>query len=95
MKKEIMNLINGKEGTVRLGTMLYLHRYTKDCLGNQTDVLKLIFETGAIKDFYVSDVEIKSRDYNGVISEISDGVEKRFSEAGQKIAKDIRNGYLR
>ena len=44
MKKELLKILDSEDATFRLNNISYLHRWTKDALGNDVDRLELEFD---------------------------------------------------
>ena len=93
MKKEIMNLINANEGTVKLNNVSYLRRWTEDGLGNKVDKLVLEFDSVNGVRFNLFKNEITSRDYNGIIEECESITNAFFEEVASSLTSDLRAGY--
>lgn len=96
MKKEIMNLINGKReepAYFRLNNVSFLCRWTKDALGDDVDRLVLEFDNINDVNFSLYDREIKSRDYDGVIKECQKITEAFFKEVSRTLVSNMGAGY--
>ncbi|MBR4606342.1 MAG: hypothetical protein IKO41_08990 [Lachnospiraceae bacterium] len=93
LKTEIMDLLNGKEGMVRINNVSFLKRWTEDALGNPCDVLKLDFDTINDVNFGIYDTYVKSRDYDGIIEECAALTERFFAEVTERLCKDMKAGY--
>lgn len=91
MKKEIMELINSENASIRINKFLRLDRWKKDAIGNKVDKLEAIFSIQHISSRHF---EIKSRDYNGIIEEIQECQTKAFFEAAEEYNKQLKNGYI-
>lgn len=92
MKKEIMKLVNSPDGQLRINNVCTLRRWTRDGVGQTVDCLKLTFDT-------INGVEfsgwtaINSRDYDGIIDEISQATEAFFASVAETLVKELKNGY--
>ena len=94
MKKEIMNLINSKEGTYRLNNVSYLKRWTTlNAFNKEVDMLELKFDTINDVCFSIYDTTIKSRDYEGIIKECQIFTERFFNEVASTLCKNLGAGY--
>ncbi len=93
MKKEILNLINSKEGTYKLNNVSYLKRWTKTAIGEDVDMLELRFKNLNDVCFSIYDTEIKSRDYEGIIKECQMLTERYFNEVASTLCKNLGAGY--
>lgn len=96
MKKNIMNLINSEsdEGICfRLNNVSYLKRWTRDALGNDVDKLVLEFDNINNVNFSLYDKEIKSRDYDGIISECQQITETFFAKVSKTLVSNLKTGY--
>lgn len=92
IKKDIVKLINSESDTVKLNDISYLKRYRKDYLGNDVDVLQIVFR-------YVIGIkggkyyDISARDYDGVVAEIDKLTHEYLAECADEAVKNIANGY--
>lgn len=93
MKKEIMNLINSKEGTYRINNVSYLYRWTESALGEKVDRLTLEFDSINGVCFSICDCDIKSRDYDGIIKECSELTNRFFDEVSRTLTNNLKAGY--
>ena len=95
MKKEIMNIINNG-GTFKLNNAVSLVRELgeweiTETQSDKIDVLAVQIKVVGIKGWY--SVNIKSRDYDGIISEVNEAVKKAYSEAANNLCRDFKAGY--
>lgn len=92
-KSEFMEFIKGDypEGrNLELTPKHYLHRWTEDYFGNKCDKIELICEqTWSFENF-----EIKSREYEKVIAEISKCVAHARLNDTKEVSKKLKNGML-
>ena len=93
MKKEIMNLVASKEGEFRINSVCKLHRWTSIPGNNNLDKLALNFDRIADMGRFVHNVEIESRDYDGIIDEITQAIDAHFAEIAEWLKKCLVNGY--
>lgn len=91
MKREIMKLLRQSEGYLSINKFCALHRYTKDALGREVDVLNLEISISTSYDYII---EIKSRDFKDVVDEIKQYQTKAFKEIAEKFNEELENGYL-
>ena len=91
MKKELTELINSENSSLKINKFLCLERWKKDAIGNKVDKLEAIF---SIQHIGSRNFEIKSRDYNGIIAEVQEYQTKAFVEAAEEYNKQLRNGYI-
>lgn len=93
MKKEIMNLIASPEGEYRINPVCKLRRWTSIPGNDKLDKLTLDFDRIADMGRFVSIVEIESRDYDGIIAEITAAITAHFTEIAEWLNKCLVNGY--
>ena len=94
MKKEIIKLLESKEGTLKLNNISKLRRFTKNALNEECDILKLDFDTINDVDFGMSNIEIKSRDWKEIIKECECLTEQFLDNAvKERIIKNLKAGY--
>ena len=92
MKKEIENLIRSEDALLRLSPFCTLHRWTKDEIGTPVDYLTADFWILSSHD---ASIEIKSRDWNGILVEVQEAQTRIFAEAAKILNREIANGYIR
>lgn len=93
MKKEIMNLVNANEGTVRLNEVSYLTRWTENAMGNKVDMLRLEFDSINGVRYSVYKNDITARDYNGIIKECEAITNAFFTEVAGCLTNNLKAGY--
>lgn len=94
MKKEIIALVNStEEGYFRLNNISKLYRLTKDALNQDCDVLKIEFDNINHVYFGMSIVDIKSRDFDGIIAECQQATTKYLEEVARTLNSNIAAGY--
>ncbi|MEE0265275.1 MAG: hypothetical protein UD936_06565 [Acutalibacteraceae bacterium] len=93
MKKEIMELINANEGTVRLNAVSYLTRWTVNAMGEKVDMLRLEFDSINGVRYSVFKNEIVARDYNGIIKECEAITNAFFAEVARSLTNNLKAGY--
>lgn len=94
LKNAIAELISSEQGTVRLNSIAVLERRTKNALNEDVDVLTIRFDT--LNGLYVktrTTVDIKAREYDGVIEECCTATQTFLSDAAGQIASDLKAGY--
>lgn len=92
MKTEIENLVRSEDALLRLSPFCALHRWTKDALGTPVDHLTADFRILSSHD---ASIEIKSRDWNGILVEVQEAQTRIFAEAAKTLNREISNGYIR
>lgn len=93
MKKEIMNLIASPDGEYRINSVCKLRRWTSIPGNDKLDKLALDFDQIADMGRFVHSVEIKSRDYDSIIVEITAAINAHFAEIAEWLNKCLINGY--
>ena len=91
MKSTIINLINADHAKLKLNDFATLHHDKVTIMNKEYDNLTL---TISIQHFDSFIVPIKSRDYDGIISEVAAEIKKAFVEAGEEYAKQLINGHI-
>ena len=91
-EQEIMEAIKAESADVKLNAITSLHRWTKDGMGEKVDRMDVHFD-------YVCGIkggknyEINSRDYDGIIKEVSDYTKDYLSKCADKMIQNLENGY--
>lgn len=94
MKREIKSLLNQDKGTLRLNNIAYLERLQTDIMGNDVDILRIIFDRINDVDFSGrSGVTIKSRDYDGIIQECTENINTFLSSVSAELCTNLKAGY--
>lgn len=94
MKNDIIALVNStEEGFYRLNNIAKLHRYTKDALNQDCDILKIEFDNINNVNFGITVINITSRDYNGIVTECQQAISKYLEEVTRSLNNDIVAGY--
>ena len=91
--KEILNLLKSEEGTIKVNEICYLSRWTRDCLGNKVDGLKLEFYTINNVRHSIYPTTIISRQWNEIVEEIEKLNKLFLEELQMTLCKNIRTGY--
>lgn len=91
MKTTIINLISADHASLKLNSFTTLHHDKVTIMNKEYDNLTL---TISIQHFDSFIVPIKSRDYDGIVSEVAAEIKKAFIEAGDEYAKQLINGYI-
>lgn len=91
MKKEIINLINSENETLKINNFCYLHRWTKSVLGEAVDHLEAVFSIQTSSSFTV---EIKAREWKEVVEEVQKAQKAAFENAYEELNKQLANGYI-
>ena len=89
-----MNLIKSEEGTFRLNNICYLKRWTTNGLGIQVDKLALEFDNINGVCFYIDNVEILARDYEGIIAECQELQTRFLQEVETRLFSWMGAGYI-
>lgn len=96
MKKDIMKMICFEERearTYRLNNISFLRCWNYDALGNHVDKLQICFDNINGVCFPYNQMDIKSRDYDGIIKECSEITERFLKNVNDKLVNDLRAGY--
>ena len=94
MKKEILNLIESNEGEFVLNNISYLRRWKKSAIGESVDKLVVEFENINNVNFGMASREIVSRDYNGIINEITIATKEYLQEVSNRLCSNLKCGYI-
>lgn len=90
MKREIKNILNRDKGTFRLNNIACLERLQTDIMGNDVDILRIVFDRINDVDFSGrSGVTIKSRDYDGIIQECSEKIYAFLSSVSAELCTNL------
>lgn len=93
MKKEINTLLASEEGTLRINSICYLHKWTLTWEHNE-DMLEVIFDspTGCVS-FYKKTIEArKPQEIMAAVAEATEEFAKKWTE---KTVSDIKAGYIK
>lgn len=93
MKKEIMALIHGNGGNYALNNICYLSYSPKPDLIGFSESLAVYFYPVNDVDYGYSCVPIASRDYDGIMREVSAAIQSHLSEVANKLCRDLNAGY--
>ena len=92
IKKDIQEILNKSEGYIRINNISTLANNTTNGIGENVDNLILVFNyIGGVKGGAM--VEIKARDYDGIIAEIEKATENYFTSCKNELIKNLKNGY--
>lgn len=91
-KKTVMALINSTRGIYPFSRFAQLRRWTMDAKGDPVDRLQLDFLPLSGRKMHQMNVDIKSRDYEGIKAECAAAIEKYFRSVGDIVAKEYSNG---
>lgn len=91
MKKEIMELINSEEGTLKINDFCTLYRWTKTALNEDVDKLEARF---SIIHYSSHVVEIQSREWRSIVDEVAYAQTKAFADSADELNKQLINGYI-
>lgn len=94
MKKEILNLVESDEGEFVLNNISYLRRWKKSAIGESVDKLVVEFENINNVNFGMASREIVSRDYNGIINEITVATKEYLQEVSNRLCSNLKCGYI-
>lgn len=87
-KAEFQELINKKDGTLKINEQFYLTRYTKNGMGEQVDKLML----NAQAPLRVRFAEINARDFQKAKEEIAERMKEGYLELAEEQVKRFMNG---
>lgn len=95
MKKVIIALVNSDEGFFDINNICYLSRWTTNALGMDVDCLELRFRVlnGINFGFDFNNTTIKSRDYDGIISEVEQLITAYIELVKERLICDLKAGY--
>lgn len=93
MKKDIMRLVASPEGEYRINPVCKLRRWTSIPGNHDIDKLVLDFDVIAGMGRFDSSVDITSRDYDGIITEITNAIDDHFADIASYLNNCLKNGY--
>lgn len=93
MKKDIMHLVASPEGEYRINPVCKLRRWTS--IPGNHDIDKLVLDFDVIADMgrFDRSVDITSRDYDGIITEITNAIDEHFADIASYLNNCLKNGY--
>ena len=91
MKKELNALINSEDATLKINAFCYLHRWTKNALGENIDCLTVTFDLNYVSShtYYLA-----ARDWQGIVAEVQEAQTKAFADAAATFNTQLKNGYI-
>lgn len=100
MKKELLNFVNDDkdESRFRLNAISYLKHYTKNAFGKKIDRITIEFDQIFGHYCSISNNEIISRDFEGILTECQEKTEEFLSEVSRILCRELKaghNGYER
>lgn len=94
IKKEIQKMLDSEKGGSYLINPYCRLKYSKtDYKDDPVLIPQLELEINFLTGFRVHDTTIKSRDYDGILAECQQLIERYFSELSDKLCSDLRAGY--
>ena len=94
MKKEIKKMLNSeKGGGYWINPYCRLNYRKTDYKDDPVMCPTLELEINFLTGFGIYDTTIKSRDYDGILAECQQLIERYFSELSDKLCSDLRAGY--
>lgn len=91
MKKEIIALVNSKEGRLKINNYCTLERWTKSALNEDVDRLRVVFSITHVQSHTF---EIQSREWRDIVDEVVAAQTKAFAEAASEYNKQLTHGYI-
>ena len=92
MKKSELNKLLTDGGTLAAAPGVVLHRYFTDAMQLPCDVLRATFPPIPGTPGGAS-YTIAARDYDGIIAELADVIEKHYTRAARTLSENVKNGY--
>lgn len=92
MKKALEKLLASENASLKINPYLIITRWTKELNGKPCDRFQAIF---SLTSFASSTIEIKSREPEKIIEELSSLQTVAFAEAAEKLNNEIQHGYIR
>ncbi len=89
MKKEIIELLNSTDATLKINPYCTLHRWTK-ALGLDVDNLEACFDL--LPAYVVTHYEITARDWRGIVAEVQEIQAQAFADLAKRLNSDLANG---
>lgn len=96
MKKEIKKLLASEGGNYKINNFCYLKYRTTDWKGDklnepwlELDFYELNGETG----HGILNTEVKSRDYDEIMFEVSELIKEYFEEVAFRLCQEIKGGH--
>ena len=96
MKKEIKKMLNSEGGNYKINNFCYLKYRTKDWKDDKLSEPQLELDFYALngeKGHGILNAEIKSRDYDGIMLEVSELIKEYFEEVVFKLCQGIKGGH--
>ncbi len=97
MKKELKELLNKDEATLKINELFVLRKWTlhkeSDFLGREGDFL----EIEMINDYGITrskSIRIESRDTAGIMAEIEEAMKKMMDEFKSNLLRRFKGGFL-
>ena len=94
IKKEIMKMLRSETGgSYWINPYCRLNYRKTDYKDDPIIQPQLELEINFLTGFGIYDTTIKSRDYDGILAECQQLIERYFSELSDKLCSDLRAGY--
>lgn len=94
MKKEIKKMLNSeKGGSYWINPYCRLNYRKTDYKDDPVMCPTLELEINFLTGFRIYNTTIKSRDYDGILAECQQLIERYFSELSDKLCSELRAGY--
>lgn len=94
LKKDIIALVKGERGEVRINRICKLVRWTKDGLGDKVDRLELEFKGLGGSGGYNYGVAIDAREYADIEREVAEAIRTYLADETEDMINDLRAGYV-
>ena len=91
MKKEIAELLNSSNATLKINTYCTLHRWTHSPAEGTVDKLEVTF---SLNSAFSHSYDIGARDLKGIVAEIQEAQTKAFADAAEMYNRAIAGGTL-
>lgn len=95
MKKELLNFVNDDkdESRFRLNAISYLKHYTKNAFGKKIDRITIEFDQIFGRYCSISNNEIISRDFEGILTECQEKTEEFLSKVSYILCRELKAGH--
>lgn len=95
IKTDIINLVNSSEGEIKIASNVILRRWMERTVGEVDHLAVTITGIPADHNGVGGTItDIKARDYVGIVSEIETAILTVYSNAAERLASCIKNGYF-
>lgn len=95
MKKELLKFINSEEDVscFRLNAISYLKHYTKNAFGKKIDRITIEFDQIFGRYCSISNNEIISRDFEGILTECQEKTEEFLNKVSYILCRELKAGH--